>query len=509
MELLLSPACLQAHPARVLLSCRKSTGLVPTCRPYGRWPGRHVAVCNKAQGANSLLPSHFVHAQFTKHLNSSKVCASGHSSGAQSSDRTRNLAASNQFEQSIGEILSPFSEEKQNRGTAENNDFIEDFLLPQSKTPRVDLLRDRIERQMNAMIVENVFSPPKDAMGDNVVVQIGRRGICLAAAVGMLQLSSLGGTAGRCSAEEAGSDVPSGGSALGEALHAGNVPFEALVEGQNTPGAMGEEKAEGTPQAKPAGEFGFDGLGRSMEEYAVGKIVALAQSGDGAILFLGVEGYEQPMKMVVGAAEAMAVLTAAQERKAKRPVTHEAWGASLEAVGWRVAHVTISDFDKDVYFSRVILSTSRSPTTSSALPSPSRPPPLNDESSQPNGDSPSPSPPSPPPGVAPTLVDGEEVTLDSAPTGVPSSKGGAFQGGLLAKSVDVRPSDGIALALRCNAPVYVSKLVAEKVLNRGGVKAPNDGKPNPIEKQPGLQAQTVQQAPVFVQTGDLLRMQGR
>lgn len=33
--------------------------------------------------------------------------------------------------------------------------------------------------------------------------------------------------------------------------------------------------------------FGFDGLGKTPEEYVLGKVVALAQAGDGAVLFLG------------------------------------------------------------------------------------------------------------------------------------------------------------------------------------------------------------------------------
>lgn len=49
-----------------------------------------------------------------------------------------------------------------------------------------------------------------------------------------------------------------------------------------------------------------------------------------------VDGFELPLQLVVGPAEAMAVLTAVQERKSRRPLTHEAWGLSLAAVGWKV-----------------------------------------------------------------------------------------------------------------------------------------------------------------------------
>lgn len=42
-----------------------------------------------------------------------------------------------------------------------------------------------------------------------------------------------------------------------------------------------------TQESAEVDTFGFDGLGSREEEYAVGKVVALAQAGDGAVLFLG------------------------------------------------------------------------------------------------------------------------------------------------------------------------------------------------------------------------------
>lgn len=59
------------------------------------------------------------------------------------------------------------------------------------------------------------------------------------------------------------------------------------------------------------------------------------------------------------------------------------------------------------------------------------------------------------------------------------------------RSVDMRPSDAIALALRCRAPLFISKKVAEEIVGafkKGGdepAKRPSD----PL-KTPGLQART-------------------
>lgn len=47
-----------------------------------------------------------------------------------------------------------------------------------------------------------------------------------------------------------------------------------------------ENRGIGRQEAE-ADSFGFDGLGTSEADYAVGKVVALAQAGDGAVLFLG------------------------------------------------------------------------------------------------------------------------------------------------------------------------------------------------------------------------------
>ncbi|KAL2628529.1 hypothetical protein R1flu_013215 [Riccia fluitans] len=170
-------------------------------------------------------------------------------------------------------------------------------------------------------------------------------------------------------------------------------------------------------RATQAEVFGFDGLGNTPEEYVPGKIVALAQAGDGAVLFLGLDGFEMPLQLVVGPAEAMAVLTAVQERKTRRPVTHEAWGLSLAAVGWKVDRVTITSKESDVFYSRVILSN----------PSEAK------------------------------------------------------------KSIDVRPSDGIALALRCRAPLYVYRKVALDVLLGPDLEHEDKRDLDPL-RRPSLQA---------------------
>lgn len=137
----------------------------------------------------------------------------------------------------------------------------------------------------------------------------------------------------------------------------GTLPLEKLADGSNGAAAAATASANIVGQSSEGGAdelqgleksdipiigdlFGFDGLGKTPEEYVLGKVVALAQAGDGAVLFLGVDGFELPLQLVVGPAEAMAVLTAVQERKSRRPMTHEAWGLSLAAVGWKVGWVT-------------------------------------------------------------------------------------------------------------------------------------------------------------------------
>eukprot|EP00850_Spirogloea_muscicola_P012549 SM000081S22683 [mRNA] locus=s81:492905:494414:- [translate_table: standard] len=258
-------------------------------------------------------------------------------------------------------------------------------------------------------------------------LQRPRPSSCQAPARPRLDAPSFGGAAGptafarrktaRCQdgrPTEASGDEPTASSvmvvarraALLSSLGLATAPLLAL--GGSLPGPTSQALAAADGAAAPAAGFGFDGLGKSEEQYAVSKVVALAQAGEGAILFLGVAGYPLPIRLVIGAAEAMAVLTAAQERHNKRPATHEAWGSTLSAVGWKVERVAISDIDRDVFFSRVVLS---------ALPPP-------------------------PPGPWPFGR---------------SQAGGAPQ----LRSIDVRPSDGIALALRAHAPVFVARKVAD------------------------------------------------
>lgn len=94
----------------------------------------------------------------------------------------------------------------------------------------------------------------------------------------------------------------------------------------------------------------------------------------------------------------------------------------------QVARVTITSMESDVFYSRLVLS-----LEPSTMPS----------------------------------VQSENVV-------VPASRG--------LRSVDMRPSDGIALALRCRAPLFISKKVAEDIV--GVLKKPAD----PLNS-PGLQAQ--------------------
>ncbi|OAE31936.1 hypothetical protein AXG93_4485s1230 [Marchantia polymorpha subsp. ruderalis] len=248
---------------------------------------------------------------------------------------------------------------------------------------------------------------------------------------------------------------------LGLGLPLAHLAHALVVRGGDAKAvSLAEAKplASGGVEAESAVEvFGFDGLGKASEEYVPGKIVALAQAGDGAVLFLGfvtncpcsdtseclfsvhkdeyldvninhpglrirkkkfwVDGFELPLQLVVGPAEAMAVLTAVQERKTRRPVTHEAWGLSLAAVGWKVDRVAITSNENDVFYSRVILSN----------PAETR------------------------------------------------------------KSIDVRPSDGIALALRCRAPLYVLRKVAQDILVAPNPEQAEKKKPDPL-KRPSLQA---------------------
>jgi hypothetical protein len=65
--------------------------------------------------------------------------------------------------------------------------------------------------------------------------------------------------------------------------------FFSLLSFAVVPDQITEEEAEGgsiEEEAEEIDTFGFDGLGETEEDYAAGKVVALAQSGDGAVLFV-------------------------------------------------------------------------------------------------------------------------------------------------------------------------------------------------------------------------------
>jgi hypothetical protein len=80
----------------------------------------------------------------------------------------------------------------------------------------------------------------------------------------------------------------------------------------------------GAAAAEPDTFEGFDGIGRSEEAYAPAELDAVLIAEDGGIVSLSISGFQRPLAILVGQAEALALLHSAGA-DLRRPSTLATW----------------------------------------------------------------------------------------------------------------------------------------------------------------------------------------
>lgn len=99
---------------------------------------------------------------------------------------------------------------------------------------------------------------------------------------------------------------------------------------------------------------GFDGVGGKQSDYASAKLQRVSIGSGGGVAELEMEGYEAPLRVGVGIAEAAALLYAASTEQ-RRPSTVGVWQRTLVATGAAVERSLVTRLVGDTYYARIVL----------------------------------------------------------------------------------------------------------------------------------------------------------
>eukprot|EP00898_Chlorokybus_atmophyticus_P007438 jgi/Chlat1/7696/Chrsp64S07150 len=153
----------------------------------------------------------------------------------------------------------------------------------------------------------------------------------------------------------------------------------------------------------------FDGIGGEADAYASAQLSAVVQipSSAMAVLVLSVDGFEAPLPVPASMLDLESVVSAAQGERGRQPDTFQSWSRALHAVGGQVDRVTITRLVGHQLYARIVLSA---------------------------------------PSIAPQAQFAAVSNRDPARN---------------SSSINVRPPDAIALAIRSGVPIYVCKDIVE------------------------------------------------
>lgn len=136
--------------------------------------------------------------------------------------------------------------------------------------------------------------------------------------------------------------------------------------------------------------------------------IAIDQKTKHPIVVLYDSGKRRALPIWIGAAEARSITLALEKSRQPRPMTHDLLLTAINSLGHKVDRVEINELSEDTYFATIFLSL---------------------------------------PGV---VKEDETQKTDKGESRVNDER---------YKTLDARPSDAIALALRAKAPIYVSAQV--------------------------------------------------
>ncbi|KAK9816730.1 hypothetical protein WJX72_004295 [[Myrmecia] bisecta] len=118
-----------------------------------------------------------------------------------------------------------------------------------------------------------------------------------------------------------------------------------------------KEQTEVSPEvlpSEPRSFTGFDGLGGDQDLYALAELEEVALDMTGAVATLSVDGFEAPVPIYIGIAEAAAILYASGVEM-RRPSTVGTWRSTLEAAGASVERVVITRLVGHTFYARIVL----------------------------------------------------------------------------------------------------------------------------------------------------------
>lgn len=80
------------------------------------------------------------------------------------------------------------------------------------------------------------------------------------------------------------------------------------------------------------------------------------KTANSPVVFLRIENTNLIVPIWIGPWEASVLASAIKEEASDRPLTHDMIMSMLEHTGYRISHVAINDFKKNIYYAKVFLS---------------------------------------------------------------------------------------------------------------------------------------------------------
>lgn len=157
-----------------------------------------------------------------------------------------------------------------------------------------------------------------------------------------------------------------------------------------------------------------------MIEMYVAGIAMDARNGH-PIVVLNDPQKRRALPIWIGMFEANAITRALDNYKPERPLTHDLLLSTIQQTGFKVKHIEINELASNTYFATIVLQ-----------------------------------------------LNGTGSGTNTPPTGPTSATppGSTTESGEIIKTIDARPSDAIALALRAKAPIFVAaQVVAEGTIS--------------------------------------------
>ena len=92
-----------------------------------------------------------------------------------------------------------------------------------------------------------------------------------------------------------------------------------------------------------------------IELYVIGLSSSVSQKGKNYALVLQEVNGQRKIPILIGSGEGQAIALVMEKLKAKRPITHDLFKTTIEALGARLVEVVIHSIEHGIFYSKLVL----------------------------------------------------------------------------------------------------------------------------------------------------------